>query len=176
MINASLRLGTIDHECLGARRKQRGATLITGLVLLTLMMLAVSVSLVMSNNNLQSVGNMQSRAQAHAAAEVALETVISTDTIFKTPVAVNVGPDQHGVSVAIDAPTCVMSVPVNVNISADTAPNIYQQGVTLLAGSGFVETNWNLRAVATNADTGVVVESNQGIKIVLPADPNPCPP
>lgn len=154
---------------------QRGATLVMGLILLALLMLSVSVSFQLSTNNLKSVGNMQFRSEAAAAADAAVEKLISTDAIFLAPVLTTVPADSHGVTVSIAAPVCIKSVAVDANISADATPNIYQEGVTPTAASGYVETNWDIAATASSGATGAKVENHQGIKIILPADPNPCP-
>lgn len=156
-------------------RRQQGATLVTGLILLTLLMLSVSIAFLMSNNNLKSVGNMQSRAEAAAAAEAAVENLISTDTIFLAPAATSVPADAHGVAVSIAAPACVKSVPVDAQSSADATPTLYQQGVAPTVASGYVLTDWDIAATATNAATGASVETHQGVRIMLPAEPNPCP-
>jgi hypothetical protein len=60
-----------------------------------------------------------------------------------------------------------------VSNSADANPNIYLEGVTL--SSGYVETHWDIAATASGAAMGAKVETHQGIKIILPSDPNPCP-
>jgi len=154
-------------------RRQRGATLVMGIIFLTLLMLSVTVAFRMSSNNLKAVGNMQSQAEAEAAADAAIETLISTDNIFRVPVATNVPADAYGVAVAIATPACVRSVAVDVSNSADANPNIYLEGVTL--SSGYSETYWDIAATATGGATGARVETHQGIKIILPSDPNPCP-
>jgi Tfp pilus assembly protein PilX len=154
-------------------RRQRGATLVMGIIFLTLLMLSVTVAFRMSSNNLKAVGNMQSQAEAEAAAEAAIEKLISTDTVFLAPAATTVPEDSYGVSVAIAPPACVRSVAVDVSNSADANPNIYLEGVTL--SSGYVETHWDIAATASGAATGARVETHQGVKIILPSDPNPCP-
>jgi hypothetical protein len=129
----------------------------------------------MSNNNLKAVGNMQSQAEAEAAAEAAIEILMSTETSFTAPVATNVPADAYGVAVSVAAPQCVRSVPVDASTSADTTPNIYLQNVTPTSASGYVETHWDVAATASSGVTGAKAEIHQGVKIILPADPNPCP-
>lgn len=155
-------------------RRQRGATLVMGIIFLTLLMLSVTVAFRMSNNNLKAVGNMQSQAEAEASAEAAIEKLISTDAPFLAPVKTDVAADSYGVAVTIAKPECVRSVVVDVSTSADATPNIYLQDVNPLSGSGYVETHWDIAATASGGATGAKVETHQGIKIVLPADPNPC--
>jgi hypothetical protein len=154
---------------------QRGATLIMGVIFLTLIMLSVAVAFRMSNNNLKAIGNMQAEGEAKAAAERAIEKVISSDTVFKTPAATTVATDAYGVSVSLAAPTCIRAVSVDAQTSADTTPNIYLRNVTPASASGYMETHWDVAATATSAATGANVEIHQGVRLVMPADPNPCP-
>ena len=155
-------------------RAQRGATLIMGIIFMTILMLVVTIAFRMSNTNLQAVGNMQSQGEAEAAAQAAIERMISSDAIFLAPAATTVPVDAYGVSVSLTAPECLRAVPVQANTSPDSTPNIYQQGVVNAANSGFVETHWDIRADATGPGGGKT-EIHQGIRVVLPSDPNPCP-
>lgn len=155
-------------------RRQRGATLIMGIIFLTLLTMSVIVAFRMSNNNLKAVGNMQSQGEAAASSEAAIEKLISTDAPFFAPTATSVAADSYGVAVSIAKPECIKSVVVDSATSADATPNIYLQGVNPMAGSGYVNTYWDIAATASDGATGARVETHQGIKIVLPADPNPC--
>jgi hypothetical protein len=147
-----------------------------GIIFLTLLMLSVAVAFRMSNNNLKAVGNMQSQAEAEAAAEAAIENLMSTEASFKVPVvATNVPADAYGVAVSIAAPACVRSIPVDASTSADTTPNIYLQNVTPASASGYMETHWDIAATASSGVTGAKAEIHQGVRIILPAEPNPCP-
>ena len=146
-----------------------------GIVFLTLIMLSVAVAFRMSHNNLKAVGNVQAETEAQDAAERAIEQLISSDTIFRTPAATNVAADAYGVSVSIPAPTCIRAVAVDAQTSADSTPNIYLRNVTPASASGYTETHWDIVATATGASTGAKVEMHQGVRLVMPADPNPCP-
>lgn len=153
---------------------QRGAILVMGLIVLAILMLSVSVAFLMSNNNLRAVGNMQSRAEAVAAADAAVEKLISSDAIFLSPAVTTLPADDHGVAVTIAAPVCVKFMALDAGNSADATPNIYQEDVTLTVASGYLETDWDISTTASNGATSAKVETHQGIKIILPADPNPC--
>jgi hypothetical protein len=157
-----------------ARRAQRGATLIIAIIFLTLLMVTVAIAFRMSNVNLRAVGNMQGQAEAQSAAEKAIERLISSDAIFVTPAATNVPADEHGVTVSIPAPQCIRATPVYVPTSGDATPNIYIEGQPFTT-SGYVDTHWNITARAEGAATGAKVEIHQGVRLVLPDDPNPCP-
>ena len=156
-------------------RRQRGATLVMGVVFLTLLMLSVTIAFRMSNNNLKAVGNMQSQAEAEASAERAIERLISTDTIFLAPAATNVAKDEYDVTVALAAPQCLRSVAIEANTSPDANPNIYIQNLPPGNNSGYVETHWDIAATATGASTGARAVVHQGVRLVMQSDPNPCP-
>jgi Tfp pilus assembly protein PilX len=156
-------------------RRQRGATLVMGIIFLTLLMLTVTIAFRMSNNNLKAVGNMQSQVDAEGSAERAIEKLISSDTVFITPAASNVAADVYGVSVAIATPTCTRMVLIDTDTSGDSQPNIYLKNVVPASSSPFAETHWDIKATATGGATGARVEMHQGVRLVLPADPNPCP-
>ena len=158
-----------------AAHAQRGATLVMGLMFLTILMLVVTLAFRMSSTNLKAVGNMQSQSEAEAAADRAIERLISSDTIFITPQPTAVPADDYGVTVTIATPECIRAVPIDAQTSADSTPNIYQQGVVNAANSGFLETHWDIAATAEGGTTGAKVEVHQGVRLVLPADPNPCP-
>jgi Tfp pilus assembly protein PilX len=155
-------------------RAQRGAALVVAMIFLTLLMVTVAIAFRMSNTSLKAVGNMAGEAEAQDAAEKAIERLISSDTIFTTPAATTVGTDEHGVTVSVPAPECIRSTPINVSTSGDANPNILIEGQPLTS-SGFVETHWNLRAIATSGPTGATAEISQGVRLVMPDDPNPCP-
>jgi Tfp pilus assembly protein PilX len=155
-------------------RRQRGATLVMAIIFLTLLMLSVTIAFRMSNSNLKAVGNMQSQAEAAASAEAAVEKLISSDAIFLAPAATNVPEDSYGVTVSIAKPECLRAVAVEAGTSADATPNIYLNGVAALTAA-YMETQWDIAATATGAATGAKVETHQGVKIILPSDPNPCP-
>lgn len=157
-----------------APRAQRGATLMVAIIFLSVLMVAVAVAFRMSNINLKAVGNMQGQVEAEAAANKAIESAISTAATFTTPAASAVPADEHGVTVSIAQPQCIRSTPVYVPNSGDPNPQIVIDGQAFTS-SGFVDTHWNITAVAEAQATGARVEINQGVRLVLPDDPNPCP-
>lgn len=153
---------------------QRGATLIVGLIMLLLLTLMVSSAFTLSGVNLKAVGNMQSHTEVTAAANAAIESKLSSDSIFRNPAVstVTVGP----YSVSVDAPVCIRAVDVKTLSSNDAYPNIYIDGDSSAGGAtGYKETYWNIRAVVDDAVTSARIAVNQGVKLTLPASPNPCP-
>jgi Tfp pilus assembly protein PilX len=66
-------------------RKQRGSTLIVGLVMLVLMTLVALAAINMSTGNLKVVANMQYQQEARSAAQAAINQVLSSAAYTKTP-------------------------------------------------------------------------------------------
>lgn len=153
---------------------QRGATLVVGLIMLLLLTIAVSSAFTLSGVNLKAVGNMQYRAEATAAANVAIEGVISSDDIFFAPAAKDITVGSYEVKIL--APVCLRAVDVKVDTSDDPNPNILIEGQEGVVGgsTGFQDTYWNIPAEVKDSVTGAEVRVNQGVKIRLPANPNPC--
>lgn len=136
---------------------QAGVTLVVGLIfLLVLSLLAVS-AVRLSTVNLRVSGNVQAQTEATAAAQQAIEQVMSTAANFYEPLTaktVNVDVNNDGTtdySVAVAAPVCLMLVPV-AGYSANFSGFAPQDGY------------WDVLAVATNTQTGAVVQIHQGVK------------
>lgn len=146
-----------------------------GLLFMTILMLAVTVAFRMSSTNLKAVGNMQSQNEAEGAADRAIERLISSDAIFIAPQPTAVPADAYGVTVSIATPACIRAVPIDAQTSRDPNPNFYQQDIPT-ADSGFLETHWDIAATAEGGTTGgAKVEVHQGVRLILPSQPNPCP-
>ena len=156
--------------------RQRGATLIVGLIMLVIITLTLLTAFMLSSTNLKSVGNMQHRDEAVAAANAAIELVISSSAIFITPTIQSITVGDYTVKVA--APACLYATEVVTNTSGDQTPNIYTEGSGVGGGGGalgYLDTYWDIAATVNDGMSGTSVEAHQGIKITLPADPNPCP-
>lgn len=160
-------------------RRQRGATLIVGLIMLVLITLMMLTAFMMSSSNLKSVGNVQYRAEATAAANVAIEQALSSDVVFITPAAQTIVVGDYSVAVAV--PTCLYTAPVMIPPSGGSAdPN----SIILDVGStgapeivpGYLDTYWDIAATVQDGLTGASVEAHQGVRVRLPDTPNPCPP
>ena len=67
------------------RVRQRGATLLVGLVMLVFMTLIAATSFNLGKSNLQLVGNEQHRIEASTSAKAALEEVLSRAYFSETP-------------------------------------------------------------------------------------------
>lgn len=159
-----------------ASNRQRGASLIVGLIMLALITLMMLTAFNMSSSNLRTVGNLQTREEATAAANAALEQVISTPAIFSATALTAITVGGYEVSVAI--PECLYATPVIDSTSGDQNPNIFNQtggAGGSVGASGFLNTYWDLKATVNDGPSGANVEVHQGIRIALAADPDPCP-
>lgn len=159
-------------------RRQRGATLIVGLIMLVIITLMMLTAFMMSSSNLKSVGNMQYRTEATAAANVAIEQVISSAVNFITPAAQTVVVGAYSVAVAV--PKCLYTTPVVIPPSGGSAdPNqiildVGSTGAPIIV-AGYLDTYWDIAATVQDGLSGAKVEAHQGVRIRLPDLPNPCP-
>jgi hypothetical protein len=150
------------HRC----QRERGATLVVGLIMLALITITVATAFSLSTTNLKSVGNMQFRNEAIAAANEAIEQVISA------PFALNPGVSQFQVDIDRDGTTdYIVDVATPTCISAATMPTASQEGLmTDVDTPGFeappptFDTLWNIRATATGSGTGTSVTVVQGVR------------
>src|SRR5687767_15685442 len=90
--------------------RQRGATLVVGLIMLVLITLMVTSAFTLSNTNSKSVGNMQIRNEAIAAANKAIEQVVNspfTDAPAPETVVVDLNNDgTTDYTVEFNTPVC----------------------------------------------------------------------
>ena len=99
-------------------RRQRGATLVIGMIMLVLITLFVLAAVNMSTINLRVMGNTQARNESISAAQQAIEQIASTD-FPKNPQPATVNVDVNGdtvtdYTVAIATPVCLNSIPIKV--------------------------------------------------------------
>lgn len=156
-------------------RLQSGAALVVSLIMLMILTLLVVSAIQSSNTNLRIAGNMQAQAEASAAVEDAIEQVLSSDAIFKTPAQQNINVGAYAVQIL--TPKCIMAKTVKNADSTDPGGN-FQDGPGGGGGgaaTGYLDTYWDVPATVTDTTTGASVEHHQGVRIRLPANPNPCP-
>lgn len=150
-------------------RRQRGVTLVVGLIMLVLITLVVSTAFTMSTTNLKAVGNMQFRDEAIAAANVAVERLMSTDfTTLPQATAHEIDIDNNGAVdyiVDIALPVCVRSTGIT-NLPA-TDPDASTCAVGTGATPLCYETVWDLTATVREAEailwTGARATVRQGV-------------
>lgn len=173
--------------------RQRGATLIVGLVMLVVLTLLVISAIRSSNTNLRIVGNMQMQEEVSSAAQQATELVLSAN-FTSNPVAqsvlIDINKDGTTDYTANVTPTCTGSIAVvnadlNPSNSAD-APCISSAAAqnTGLMVSGVVGAmtgqswcylqQWEVQANVADTNTGATATTVQGVSIRVPAGTN-CP-
>ncbi len=147
--------------------RQRGITLVVGLVMLVVTTLIVITGYRMSQTNLLAVGNSQFRDEALAAANLAIEQVLSSPfTASPTAESIDVDinyDDTADYTVAISAPACNR----RTEISSSAAG--YGSSVTLGLPSGVTNYNtaWEIDAQVTDLTTGASVQVKSGIRVIL---------
>lgn len=150
--------------------RQRGVTLIVGLIMLVLITLMVTSAFMLSNTNLKSVGNMQFRDEAIAAANVALERVVSADfTLVPLVTTHAIDIDNDGTSneytVIVSQPTCIKSLGITTLPATD--PDYVK--CTVAAGNPSIcfDTVWelsaNVSALGAALATGAAATVKQGV-------------
>ena len=164
------------------KQRQKGATLLVGLIMLVLLTLMATTTFKLGKTNLQIVGNMQFRNETTRAAEEAVEAAISLPASVSVASAANIDVNADGtpdVAVAI-TPTLVQAFVVKN--SALVLTNAGQVGCALGQAQAFgvvgaatgnslcALTLYDLRVVATQAATNTSVELHQGVAIQVPAD------
>lgn len=172
----------------GAARRERGVTLIVALIMLTALGLLAAFAIRAGTNNLTIVNNTQVRQQAFAAAQLAIERTISSSAFQANPAAVAAVPltvdvDGDGVTdldVSLDpAPACYRWRPIKLGeldaaVPADLpcmgsgqamSAGIDASGRTTSGDSLCADSEWNVRAIATDPRSGARVAINQGVAI-----------
>lgn len=153
----------------GHSSRQRGVTLIVGLIMLILITLMVTTAYTLNTANLKSVGNMQFRNEAIAAANKALEVVIGTSfpTGFTSlPPAQTITFDVNNdgtpdYTASVSVPTCVQAT-VASGVSTTGCGRSFRGGVSCPAAN--YNTLWNVDATVTDAISGAQVAVSQGFR------------
>jgi len=146
--------------------RQKGVTLVIGLIMLVLITLVITTAFSLSTTNLRAVGNMQARDESLAAANAAIEYVVASNfqNSSTAPASQNVDIDNNGTNdytVSFTAPTCVRAVnAIKESISS----------VTLGAGMSsttFYNTTWEVNATVVDNRSGASVNVKQGIRVLI---------
>jgi Tfp pilus assembly protein PilX len=154
--------------------RQRGVTLIVGLIMLVLISMMVASAFTLNSGNLKAVGNMQLRNEVIAAANKAVEQAIQSSfpTGFTTlpPVQTirldidNDGVDDYSVSVA--TPVCVEVSLSSGSTGTGTCGGFRAGGLAGCATSTY-SSMWNIQAQVTDTASGAQVEMHQGVRMEL---------
>jgi hypothetical protein len=174
---------------------QRGATLVVALIMLVALALLAVWAFNSSTANLRIVGNTQVRQEAVAAVQTAIEATISSNQFTLNPAAVAANPipvDIGGVTytVTLAPPPAAASAPaiacyrykVIPTSALDLAAPAFREKTCLgptqtdfgldsdtMTGNATdsicASTDWNIRAVVTDAATRANAAINQGVTV-----------
>ena len=163
-------------------RRQKGATLLIGLIMLVLLTLMAVTSFRLGRSNLQIVGNMQFRNETLRAAEEAVEAAISKPTSVSMASTASVDVNADGTpDVAVTITPTLTQAHVLKNSALDLT-NSGQLGCTVGQAQAFgvvgaatgnslcARTLYDLKVEAKEATTNTRVELHQGVSIQVPAD------
>jgi hypothetical protein len=163
-------------------------TLIVALIMLTALGLLAAFAIRAGMANLTIVNNTQVRQQAFAAVQLAIERTISSSAFQADPAAVAAVPltvdvDGDGaqdLTVNLDpAPACYRWRPIKLGeLDAAVPADLPCMGSGQALGAGIdstarvtsgdslcADSEWNVRATATDARSGARVAINQGVAI-----------
>lgn len=132
--------------------RQRGATLLIGLVMLVLLTLMALSAIRSSSINLQIAGNQQYQNEAWRAAEQAVEEVLS-NTMTTLPETRLVDIDGDGVP---DHSVSITKACIGSALSANTS----------LSAAGIFDSVWELTATVTDSRTGAHVVVHRGARVI----------
>lgn len=154
--------------------RQRGVTLIVGLIMLILITLMVTTAFTLNMSNLKSVGNMQFRNESIAAANKAIEQFIATNFttgFVSVPAATTITFDINNDAnidyrIGVFQPTCVEAMTVTTSINTALCGG---QRAGALAGCPLPNwsTLWDLQARVQDVATGSTVTVRQGMRIEI---------
>lgn len=174
---------------MNTRNRQRGATLVVGLVMLVVLTLLVLSAMRSSNISMRIVGNMQMQEETAMAAVQATEQVISTN-FAASPASQVIAIDINGdgtteYTANVPTPNCTGSLSItnaNLNptdpadkdcISSATAQNtglmVSGAAATATMQSWCYLQQWEVQAQVTDNRTGAVANSVQGVSMRVPA-------
>lgn len=160
-----------------ALQRQKGVTLIVGLIMLILITLMVTTAFTLSGTNLKAVGNMQFRNESIAAANKAIEQVVGVNfqTGFTTiPPAQTITLDinNDGVadySVAVAQPVCIQATQVAGTGAAGLCSSATLDGFSG-CGTPNYSTLWDINATVTDTVSGASINVRQGVRVELDSD------
>jgi Tfp pilus assembly protein PilX len=154
--------------------RQRGVTLIVGMIMLILITLMVTTAFTLNTSNLKSVGNMQFRNESVAAANKAIEQVIGNSFplgFVTVPPATTVtydinndGTTDYTVSVA--QPVCLEATQVAGSGGSGACSGVRGGALAGCATPNF-STLWEVQANVNDPVSGSNVTVREGVRMEL---------
>jgi Tfp pilus assembly protein PilX len=143
--------------------KQRGATLVVGLIMLLLLTVMVGGAFTLSSVNLKAVGNMQVREEAIAAANAAIEQVIaSAFAVNPADSEILIDINNNGTTdyiVQVGQPQCV-------GYTQAAAADASSVTLGVLSDSTW-DTLWEIVANVNDTSSGARATIRQGVRVRL---------
>lgn len=179
---------------LAAPHRQRGITLIVGLIMLVLLLLMGISAFNLTRNNAAITANVQSRQEAINAAMTTTEEVISRSTFIDTPTNALVdgcganqscfdvnGDGTNDITVTLTPAPCIKKVQIIKNAELDLTDSedlACAQGITQNLGVSGAATGdslcansvWEINAVANDAVSQANATVTTGISVRVSAD------
>ena len=157
------------HGSSQSRLRQRGVTLIIGMIMLVLITVMVISAYTLSSTNFKAVGNMQFRNEAIAAANKAIEQVIGTNfptgfMIVLTPPLITYDNNNDGIAdytIIVDKPVCVQASVTSGGLSAGQFSSVDLDGFNVSTNYTVL---WDIKATVTDAVSGAAVIVRQGLR------------
>lgn len=141
--------------------KQRGNTLLVGLVMLVLMTLMAVSAINSTTSGIQVVGNTQFRQEANSAAQAAIEGVISNTNFTVTPPA----PATIGNYTVTFNPA-----PICLSAKGTTASDLAILPIECIGSTSIGTlcywTTWDITAKVNDAKTGANTVIHQGVRVL----------
>lgn len=150
-----------------SRNRQRGATLIIGLIMLVLITLIVVSAFTLSSTNLKSVGNVQARDESLAAASQVIETLISTGStpFYNNGNTMTYTVDINKDSVADYSVAVAPALCVGARYASDPAPSDVELPAALQGGADW-NTDWDIDAkVSDLKGSGAAMSVREGVRV-----------
>lgn len=148
--------------------RQKGITLVVGLIMLVLVTLIVVSAFMRSSGNLRTVGNMQVREEAIAAGDSAIEQVISTLANFKlapgtalSAYNIDINGDGTNDFAVTPARTCIKALQASTSSPSDTELG------SSMTSSALWNTEWDITANVVDVASGASVVVRHGVRVQL---------
>lgn len=152
----------ISHA--GPFKRQRGITLLVGLIMLVLITLIVTTAFTLSTTNLKSVGNMQAREEALAAANIAIEQILGS-AFTDAPAAETISVDMNNDEI-VDYVVSI-ATPVCIRASQDRAAPPSSASLPGLTLAATWNTLWDIQATVEDARSGARLTVKAGTRVLL---------
>jgi hypothetical protein len=172
------------------QHRQRGATLLVGMIMMVVLTLLVVFAIRSGNTNLRIAGNMQAQAEVGAATQEAIEQVIEQIKVPTNDIAliaaqnlvVPVGAGTYTVAVTAMANQCIFESPIlNSALDPSKANDVAcfegQDGDNAIKADGTMTSKpsacktqqWDIQAGVTDGASGAKLTYVQGISVRVPA-------